>query len=228
MDELTKTDRHHLLSECKKTLVGCDETLGRVAWDWGNALKQVQELELWRDDGATSFSAWLEKEVAISRTSALRAIGLCVHFTSEMAGRYGGRKLTAALIYLELTGKIEKPGDLQGIDIRIRGPKGTFITVPFSKASGPQIEDANAILREAEAARIAKQKAKEIDQSTHDNAAALAALLPPAPPKSFRGKKRVIPVKASDGTVAYTIHGVPETTMKAFQAWLKANPPQDE
>ena len=33
---------------------------------------------------------------------------------------------------------------------------------------------------------------------------------------------------ASDGTVAYTNHGVPETTMKAFQAWLKANPPHDD
>ena len=66
MDELTKNDRHHLFSECKKTLVGCDETLGRVAWDWGNALKQVQEHRLRFSRMKGSMRSWLTLRRAYS------------------------------------------------------------------------------------------------------------------------------------------------------------------
>lgn len=225
MDELTAIDRHRRLAECLKTLDGCDETLGRVAWDWGNALKQIRDHELWRDvEGVTSFTAWLDAKRTMSRTSALRAIGLCVHFTQEMAARYGGRKLTAAIHYLELTGKIEKPGDLLALGVRIRGPKGTFITIPFSKASGPQMEEANEILREAESGRLEKAGAKSIERSYQDEAKELERILPPAPPKTVRGKQRVILKKGSDGEIAATLQGIPWKTVKAFQAWLQANP----
>ena len=224
MGELTPAERKHRLEAAKQGLADADSTLGRAAWQWGTLLKEVRDEELWREDDATSLSGWCEDVLAISRRTANRAIALSEHFTQEMAGRFGSRKLAAAIDYIELTGKLEKPGDILALEIRFRGDAGKFTTVKFPKATVKQIEGACTALRESARARAEKEAQAQLETEVRAQIEAIEKDLPAAPPGTVRGD-RVVAKKASDGTVALAIQGIPLVVWQEFMAYQRSKVP---
>lgn len=227
MSELAPADRKRRLAAIKDVLKDADSEVGRHTWRWGAHLKEVQDNELWREDGAESFTAWCDWELAMSRRAAGRAIALVEHFTEAMATRFGARKLAAALVYMELTGKIEKPGDVLALEIRYRGPDGRFTSVPFVTAKVRHIEHANRTLRDAAAARADEEREAAIDAEVRAQLAALEKLLPEAPAGTVRGE-RVQVRKGKDGTLALTIQGIPLADWAEYQAYRRARAAADD
>jgi hypothetical protein len=221
MGELTTADRKRALAEHKNGLQNADSRLGAEAWQWGSHLAAIQDGELWREDGAATFSAWCDDELTMSRRAAMRAIALTEHFTQEMASRFGSRRLGAALNYIELTGQIEKPGDILALQIRYRGENGKLTSVPFPKATLKQIEDACAALRESARAKAAKARQDGIDDEVRAQIEAFEKLLPEAPAGSVRGD-RVQARKAKDGTMTLTVQGIPLADWAEYQEYRKA------
>jgi hypothetical protein len=214
MTEIVDRARRERLNSIKKSLGSLDQRVARATWEWGNLLAEVERDELWREDGAATFSAWLEDEVGVSRTSAARAITVARNFNVEMAERFGTRKLAAAVAYLELTAREERPGDILALDLRIRGESGQFVTVPFVKASARQVEAACAEIRAAERGREEKARLRDLDADVRARATRLAEALPAAPKGTVRGD-RVAVKKGADGRMAVSIQASRSTRSRA-------------
>lgn len=122
---------------------------GRAAvmlYQVGAWMIEVEEARLWEADEHPSFDAWLSDALDLSRTVAYKAMRVARHFNREMVERYGIEKLNAGLRYLELTHAEEKAGDLIAADLRLRGPEGRYVSVPFHEASANQVKAAAQLL----------------------------------------------------------------------------------
>src|SRR5687768_7633104 len=102
MNAPTSTGGAEKLRHLKQKIAGIDSTIGRESWHRGDALREIATHELWRHDGAESWTSWLRAE-HIDLATAWRNQLLVENFTEEMAARFGVRKLTAAVAWLELT-----------------------------------------------------------------------------------------------------------------------------
>jgi hypothetical protein len=214
MSTIVDRGRRDRLQSIKKSLGSLDQSVARATWEWGHLLAEVDRDELWREDGATSFTEWLETEIDVSRASALRAIAVARHFSVDMAERFGPRKLAATVTYLELTAKDEQPGDVLALDFRVRGPSGAFVSVPFAEASVRQIEEACAEVRAAVRGKAEKARLRDLDADVRERARKLAEVLPAAPKGTVRGD-RVAVKKGKDGRMAVSIQGIPVDELDA-------------
>lgn len=221
MNELTPAERKHRLADALDGLKEADATIGRAAWRWGMLLKDIADNELWRESEATSFSGFCDSALTISRRAAGRAMALFVHFSEEMAGTFGAARLNYALDYMELTDKLEKPGDILALEVRFRGPDGKFTSVKFPKAKLAQLRDACRVLRESAAAKLEKEERAAFDADVRAQITSIEADLPAAPPGTVRGR-RVVLRKGRDGSVAVDVKGIPLAELLEFQAWKKS------
>ncbi len=223
MTQIVDRDRHSRVTAIKDQLRAVDQSVARALWDWGRLLGEVERDELWKDDGAPTFTEGLDTELDVSRRSATRAITVARHFSAEMVERFGTRKLAATVTYLELTAKDEQPGDILALDVRVRGDSGRFVTVPYPKASARQIEDACGDLRSVDRGKAENARLKDLGTDVRDRAAKLSKALPEAPDGTVRGD-RVAVKKGKDGRLAVTIQGIPvddlETVIEALRRHL--------
>lgn len=182
----------------------------RVLYRLGVLLREVDTDELWRESGEPSFAAWLENQADIGRSTAYRAIAVVTHFNEDIAARYGVDKLYQGLRYLELTRRVEQPGDLIALDLRLRDERGRYITVPFHTASVRQVQDAIAVLTER-SSRPAK-----LDEDLDARLGRLVSGLP-APAAGLRPvKERVEVVRTREGKVSLSFRQIPLEELAAF------------
>lgn len=184
----------------------------RVLYRLGLLLREVQDDELWRPAGYASFSAWLEQDADVARTTAARAIAIVRHFNEEIAVRYGFDKLYLGLRYMQLTSRVEQPGDLIALDLRVRGDNGRFRSVPFHEATVAEIQEAIAGLDTGGGPRL------------EDGLDARLKRLETAMPAAIgrAGGARVSASRARDGRVALTFRQVPLDELESFIAALRA------
>ena len=215
-------ERRERLKALVAELEGIDRRAARMMWDWGVRFKEIEDDELWREAGSTSFYAWCEEHTPYSPQTARRAIEVARHFSAEMTEKHGSTKLAATLNYLALTRRDEEAGDVQALEIRFRGEDGTFTTVPFAKASVRQIQSACKQLQEAAAARNERAAAKAVDSSLRARIAKLSEVLPEAPKGSVRGERLQVH-KGRDGEIAVSFKGIPVAELDAFVKAVKAH-----
>ncbi len=138
-------------AEIRRALAGLRSQAARTLWRLGALLREVDEERLYLADGAESFTAWLSQhEVAPLRT-ARRAIRIAAHFSEKVAGRFGSEKLDATVAWLDATSAEEQPGDLMLATVRVRGPGGTFRSVPYPQATASEIRQGTRLLLGARA-----------------------------------------------------------------------------
>lgn len=182
----------------------------RVLYRLGVLLREVDTDELWRESGEPSFAAWLENQADIGRSTAYRAIAVVTHFNEDIAARYGVDKLYQGLRYLELTRRVEQPGDLIALDLRLRDERGRYITVPFHTASVRQVQDAIALLGERGNAQVRLEEALEARLSRLESAL-------PAPAAGLRpAKQRVEVVRTRGGRVSLSFRQIPLDELEGF------------
>lgn len=178
----------------------------------GLALREVQDEELWRAGGFASFSAWVESEAAVSRSTAARAIEVTRHFSEDMASRYGLEKLYWGLRYVALTGVVEQPGDLVAAELRIRGSNGRFQSVGFHEATTQQVQDAVQL--------ALKGQRRALSAGTDADLGARLDRLRDALPATPRGlspaRDRVELARTRGGEVALTFRQIPLSELRAF------------
>lgn len=192
----------------------------RVLWELGLVLREVDEQALWKAGGYPSFTAWLEsREVDVARTTAERTLAVVQNFSLDLAMRYGFDKLYAGLRYLSVTQRAELPGDLIALDLRLRGPTGRYVTVPFHTATVRDVLDAIA-LEQARKTPGALPRGLEDDLS--DRLERLSAALPD-PPKGLRpADKRLQVTRTSTGELSLTFKQIPLAELDGFIAALQA------
>ena len=190
-----------------------------MLYDLGLVLREVVDEALWQAGGHTSFTAWLEDSVEVSRATATRAVLVTRHFNREIAQRYGLEKLYWGLRYLEVTRATEQPGDLIAADLRLRGPDGRFTHVPFHTASLRQIRAAVHLTQ-----TLAPPRAQPtLDADLDARLDRLAEGLPPTPAGLTPAKRRVETSRAKDGTLTLTFRQIPATDadLRAFITLLR-------
>ena len=208
------TEQARALREITAAVAALKGDAARVFYELGTLLRRVEDEALWRAGGYASFTAYLESEVDLARSTARRCIEVSRHFNLDISERYGFDKLWRGLRYLELTRRQEKPGDLIAADLRLRGDDGRFFHVPFHEATGRQIDEAARLER----ARSRRTSARELDPPTRDRLNRLNASLPP-PPAGVRVRKDCVEVSNSRRVVlgvlrdsvpgGDAVHGVP-------------------
>lgn len=184
-----------------------------VLYQLGQLLLRVAEGELWRAGGHSSFTDYLEQAADVSPTTARRCVIVARHFNLEIVQRYGFDKLHKGLRYMELTRKIEAPGDLIAAKLRNRGPDGRFFTVPFHEATSRQVEDAIQI--EIDLLRIS---ARQAPADVAGRLSALEASLPAVPGGVRPAKRRVDTSQASGGELLLTFKQIPLSELRSFLA----------
>lgn len=195
----------------------------RILHELGTVLREVEEQELWRAGGHASFAAWLEDEAEVARGTAYRAMEVARHFNAEIATRYGFDKLYLGLRYMELTRAREQPGDLIAADLRIRGPSGRFLSVPFHQASVRQVQEAVRLAAAGRSPRLSSS-----GDGLSERLSRLKAALPPPPAGMAVAKERVEVARTRGGEVALTFRQIPLKDLAAFVAALQAELGEEE
>jgi len=139
------------LREVKAQLRELQAGAAGLVWEYGHLLLEVERDQLWQQDGAATFTAWLEDFAELSRTSARRAMALARHFDRPALERWGREKLSATLGYLKVTDKQESTRDLDGLTFVVPGARGRFTSVPFPRATIREIVAATQALRRRKA-----------------------------------------------------------------------------
>lgn len=219
---IAEEDRHRLREATDRVRVLKAEG-ARVLYELGLTLREVEDQALWRAGGHGSFTAWLEDEVEVARTTARRAIEVARHFNADIAVRYGFDKLSLGLRYMALTRNVEQPGDLIAADLRLRGADGRFDSVPFHTATVAQLQDAVAEL-------VARAQGKRLGKNDELGVrlAALAKVLPPPPKGMSPAAERVTVAKTRSGKVALTFRQIPLDELDVFIEALRGLREQGE
>ena len=145
--------RRHRLRDLETEVRTHNADLARHLWHMGNALREVQRDELWREGDHAGFDPWLAVTGVTGRSTAYKAMRVAAVFNEEMAVRFGTEKLAAGLSYLDATGKTEKPGELLAVRVKIRDESGAWTGVPFLDASVRQIREAVSHLNQSRHSR---------------------------------------------------------------------------
>jgi hypothetical protein len=150
--------RHARLAQIKEEACYLRGTAARTVLQYGILMREVERDELWREDGKKSFTAWLAA-FQPGKVSTIRAgMRVAEHYSLDQAGEHGIEKLDEALRLRAASPKMESAADILTSSIRIRGPKGTFVLVPFALATIPQVRGARLLVVES-----AKPKPKADD-----------------------------------------------------------------
>ncbi|MGH7329281.1 MAG: hypothetical protein ACREJX_13115, partial [Polyangiaceae bacterium] len=91
-------DLHNALVQIK----GFRKNLHKTFWDIGNILKDIQTRKLYEAKGYGTFEAFLEREIDLGKTTALRLVRVVTTFLKEAALEYGMDRVFNALSALEL------------------------------------------------------------------------------------------------------------------------------
>lgn len=110
----------------------------------------------------------------------------------------------------------EAPGDIQALDVRVRGEHGAWTTVPFRDASAVQIRESVRLLQQA------KRPGRSTPSDWQNKAQALAEALPP-PPQGLRRHDRVQLHRGTDGRLAVSIRAVGIDELAALVQALQAH-----
>lgn len=209
MSDLSPAPRARL-AEIQRQIQALRGEGARVLYRLGLLLCEVEQGALWRASGQPGFVAWLEQEAEVGRSTAYRAMAVVTHFDEEIAARYGFDKLHAGLRYLEATGRVELPGDLFALDLRLRDPRGRYVTVPFHEASVRQIQDAIALLDARDSAR------PQLEDGLEARLDRLEGTLPPPAAGIRPAKRRVEVVRTRGGKVSLSFRQIPLDELEAF------------
>jgi len=88
------------------------KNLAKGFYDVGLVLRDIQQRRLYEAKGYGSFEAFLEREIDLGKTMALRLVRISSTFMREAALEYGLDRLTAALAPLEQTDGRPKNGPI--------------------------------------------------------------------------------------------------------------------
>ncbi len=91
-------DLHNALVQIK----GFRKNLHKTFWDIGNILKDIQTRKLYEAKGYGTFEAFLEREIDLGKTTALRLVRVVTTFLKEAALEHGMDRVFNALSALEL------------------------------------------------------------------------------------------------------------------------------
>jgi len=184
---------------------------GRLMWELGGLLTEVEQTELWRTTPHGGFLEWIDGAMKFSRQTARKYQQIHAHFSADMAERYGSEKLVAGLAYLAQTKREEEPGDLVATTIRVRTTEGTFASVPFPLASVRQIRQATLFLAGANRADEAPSAPAEAERVGRLTAALAAEGL----------SARVTVTGGRDGVARYAIQELSATEIGQVLALLQ-------
>lgn len=210
MPDLTRRDRLPALEAEVRTRIA---TIARDLWHIGQALREVQRDELWRDGGHASFEAWLQQTRVLGRATAYKALRVAEHFSEDAAVRLGTEKLDATVAYLNATAKEEEPGDILAGGIRVRGVDGAWTRVPYLEASAAQVRQAASDLN------TTRRRAGQ-PRELRDRVDRLNADLPRSK-KAFQAA-RVQARTTKAGQVLVSLTGVPLEHLEAYVAEVRA------
>ncbi len=90
-------DLHNALVQIK----ALRKNLGKGFYDIGNILKDIQARKLYEAKGYGTFEAFLEREIDLGKTMALRLVRVCTTFLKEAALEHGIDRVVNALGALE-------------------------------------------------------------------------------------------------------------------------------
>ncbi len=93
-------DLHNSLVQIK----GLRKNLHKTFYDVGHILKEIQTRRLYEAKGYGTFEAFLEREIDLGKTTALRLVKVVTTFLKEAAQEHGMDRVLNALIALELQG----------------------------------------------------------------------------------------------------------------------------
>lgn len=192
----------------------------RVLYLLGGLLREVDDGELWRAGGHANFSAWLEDEAGVARGTAYRAMNVSLHFSEEIAVRYGLDKLYLGLRYMEITRKVERPGDLIAADLRLRGRRGHFVSVPFHEATVRQVQDAINLAVQSRPRALPGG----LDGDTAGWLDRLEAALPGVPDGVRPARRRVEAQRTRSGKILLTFRQIALEDLEGFMDALRARP----
>lgn len=91
------SDLHNSLVQIK----GLRKNVTKSFYDIGNILKDIQNRRLYEAKGYGSFEAFLEREIDLGKTTALRLVRVVHTFLKEAAQEHGMERIFNALIALE-------------------------------------------------------------------------------------------------------------------------------
>ena len=77
------------------------KNLGKGFYEIGNILKDIQARRLYEAKGYGTFEAFLEREIDLGKTMALRLVRVCATFIKEAAHEHGLDRILNAMIALE-------------------------------------------------------------------------------------------------------------------------------
>jgi hypothetical protein len=197
------------LTRITRELVELKGRAGHAVYEMGVRLAQVRDEELWAAGRHANFEEYVEKEVAVSRSTAYKLMRVAREFNAQIAERYGVEKLELGLRYLDHTPAEERPGDLLAADLRVRSGRGRYVSVPFHRASVHEIREAIHLLQESSAAQ------RRAPASLRKQAEHLEEALPQAPAGASSGR-RVRLRRTRDGRVAVTFSAIPVDELEAF------------
>ncbi len=92
-------DLHNALVQIK----ALRKNLAKGFYDIGNILRDIQARRLYEAKGYGTFEAFLEREIDLGKTTALRLIRVCTTFLKDAALEYGMDRVIGALMALETT-----------------------------------------------------------------------------------------------------------------------------
>jgi hypothetical protein len=92
-------DLHNALVQIK----ALRKNLGKGFYDIGNILRDIQARRLYEAKGYGTFEAFLEREIDLGKTTALRLVRVCTTFLKEAALEYGMERIVNALTALEVS-----------------------------------------------------------------------------------------------------------------------------
>src|SRR5215468_5695376 len=101
-------DLHNALVQIK----GFRKNLGKGFFDIGLVLKDVQLRKLYEAKGYGTFEAFLEREIDLGKTTALRLVRVASIFQKEAALEHGMDRVLNALIALEMMAEDAKSGKI--------------------------------------------------------------------------------------------------------------------
>ena len=209
----TAPDRRNRLHALEAEVRARYAEAARSLWHIGQCVLEVQQSELWREDGLPTFGAWLDSDrVPLGRASAYKALRIAEHFSSETASRFGTEKLDAAVGYLKATRKDEQPGDLLALNVRLRGDDGAWTSVPFVDATTGQIREAMQLMGHG-------QRDARVPAEVQGRVERLNRAIPQAGGAWQGAKVNVRRNRA--GRVVLAMHGVPVDDLEGFLAMVR-------
>jgi len=180
----------------------------------GVRLTRIKKDALWEQGDYTGFDDFLERGVALGRTTAYELIRISRSFAEPVAEQHGYDKLRAAMSWMATAPKEEQTGDVFSSPIKLRDDSGRFEIKPMHDATATEIREATEILRDARAGSA------RITRDVKDRIRRLETQLPEAP-RGTQSGQRIRLRRGRDGKIAVTFQAIPLDELRAFISALE-------